>query len=460
LHTLQDKDVVNDSLGRSDLETYTLYSVGVDTLFSSNDIFKTLGIQPIWYKPYAKKYGIQRLHVTSLYAAVSEKSAGPTTVTLVKSMQTDLYNWNIKNNDYYNGVLVVKGDNKYKIGERLRYESNETGDTKEFYVTSVNHQFENFGTWVTVLGVTRGINPTDRFTSPVGKSEAYSGLGLADYNPKAALAVLEGNNTTVSSTPSTINLDQADAVIKVARSLIGQIEYVFGGPGIPVGMADCSQFTQWCYEKGANLEIGRTTGTQVRKGEKISYQDALPGDIIFFKNTYQNSYIYGVSHVGIYLGADSMIHNSGGYGVHITTNIMGNSYWKPHFLMCRRVLKANTASGPTMSMIATAYGASALNVDGGFNYQATGKTATGTTPKEGRTIAVDPLVIPLHSKVKIECSAYPEVNGTYIAEDTGSAIKGKRIDIYFNDLPPADPYTARARMLKFGRQHVKVTILS
>ncbi len=50
-------------------------------------------------------------------------------------------------------------------------------------------------------------------------------------------------------------------------------------------------------------------------------------------------------------------------------------------------------------------------------------TASGTRPTAGRTIAVDPDVIPLGSKVII--------NGhTYIAEDTGKAIKGKKIDIY------------------------------
>ena len=54
-------------------------------------------------------------------------------------------------------------------------------------------------------------------------------------------------------------------------------------------------------------------------------------------------------------------------------------------------------------------------------------TATGTTCTEGRTIAVDPRVIPLGSKV------YIEGFGDFIAEDTGGAIKGNKIDIYLND---------------------------
>lgn len=69
-----------------------------------------------------------------------------------------------------------------------------------------------------------------------------------------------------------------------------------------------------------------------------------------------------------------------------------------------------------------------------------GKTASGTTPTAGRTIAVDPNVIPLGSTVV--------VNGTsYVAEDTGSAIKGKIIDIY---------HESHSEALSFGRQSVEV----
>ena len=55
-------------------------------------------------------------------------------------------------------------------------------------------------------------------------------------------------------------------------------------------------------------------------------------------------------------------------------------------------------------------------------------TSTGTKPTEGRTIAVDPTVIPYGSKVYI-----PQFDRVFIAEDCGSAIKGNRIDIYMDD---------------------------
>lgn len=52
-------------------------------------------------------------------------------------------------------------------------------------------------------------------------------------------------------------------------------------------------------------------------------------------------------------------------------------------------------------------------------------TATGTTPTAGRTIAVDPTVIPYGAEVIID-------GHTYIAEDCGGAIKGNRIDLFFS----------------------------
>lgn len=73
---------------------------------------------------------------------------------------------------------------------------------------------------------------------------------------------------------------------------------------------------------------------------------------------------------------------------------------------------------------------------------ADGITYTGTEATAGRTVAVDPKVIPLGSTVYINGSAY-------VAEDIGGAIKGNRIDVYFPDHQTA---------LQFGVQHAEVEI--
>ena len=56
---------------------------------------------------------------------------------------------------------------------------------------------------------------------------------------------------------------------------------------------------------------------------------------------------------------------------------------------------------------------------------ANGITSTGVTAQANRTIAVDPSVIPYGTRVLID-------GNEYFAEDCGGAIKGKRIDIYFD----------------------------
>ena len=69
-----------------------------------------------------------------------------------------------------------------------------------------------------------------------------------------------------------------------------------------------------------------------------------------------------------------------------------------------------------------------------------GKTAIGTTPKAGRTIAVDPKIIPYGTEIYIN-------HHKYIAEDCGGAIKGNHIDIYFNN---------HSECLEFGKQEAEV----
>lgn len=72
-----------------------------------------------------------------------------------------------------------------------------------------------------------------------------------------------------------------------------------------------------------------------------------------------------------------------------------------------------------------------------------GITYTGTVATEGRTIAVDPGVIPLGSEVIID-------GVTYVSEDIGGAIKGNRIDIFFDDHQTA---------LEFGIQTVTAFVV-
>jgi 3D (Asp-Asp-Asp) domain-containing protein len=69
-------------------------------------------------------------------------------------------------------------------------------------------------------------------------------------------------------------------------------------------------------------------------------------------------------------------------------------------------------------------------------------TATGTKATEGRTVAVDPTIIPYGTEIFI-------AGKKYIAEDCGGVIKGKRIDVFFESHTDA---------LEFGKRYANVEI--
>lgn len=90
----------------------------------------------------------------------------------------------------------------------------------------------------------------------------------------------------------------------------------------------------------------------------------------------------------------------------------------------------------------------------GYGITANGTSIAGHSRESAMTIAVDPNIIPLGTKVYIE---FPEqfkyLNGIYTANDTGSAIKGKIIDVFMGDFQQD---TTSETVWEFGRRKVKV----
>lgn len=84
-----------------------------------------------------------------------------------------------------------------------------------------------------------------------------------------------------------------------------------------------------------------------------------------------------------------------------------------------------------------------------YDPSAGSKTAMGTKARVG-AVAVDPKVIPLGSKLYIETQDGWPSYGYAVAEDTGGAIKGMRIDLFFNSNKTA---------LDFGRRMVTVYVI-
>lgn len=101
--------------------------------------------------------------------------------------------------------------------------------------------------------------------------------------------------------------------------------YVWGGSS-PSTSFDCSGFVSWVVDHSGNgWSVGRQTAEGLRQCcSIIPRSEAKPGDLIFFKGTYNTS---GASHVGIYVGDGMMLH----CGKPIQYASCETSYWQSHF---------------------------------------------------------------------------------------------------------------------------------
>ena len=195
------------------------------------------------------------------------------------------------------------------------------------------------------------------------KDDMISQYGFSNKQKEALETLLENTDAYIGATQSLAISDatakeilqalpdglstERKAVIKAACSLVGKVNYFWGGKSSAIGWdsewgkmklvtaegsrssgsmrpygLDCSGFVTWCFiNSGFNASaIGHGTQTQVTKGSRISLSSASPGDLAFYND---------ISHVGIVAGKDAsgnvlVIHcSSGANNVVITTGGFG-----------------------------------------------------------------------------------------------------------------------------------------
>ena len=143
------------------------------------------------------------------------------------------------------------------------------------------------------------------------------------------LGTLPSDDTNNDSTNST-NPNKVDAVIDLAKKQIGK-PYVWGATG--PDSFDCSGLTSYVYKNAANISLPRTSSEQAKVGNTISKSDLMPGDLIFSSTNGTGN----VSHVGIYIGNNEMIHSpKPGQNVQIVK--INTTYWNNVYLHAKRVL--------------------------------------------------------------------------------------------------------------------------
>ena len=120
------------------------------------------------------------------------------------------------------------------------------------------------------------------------------------------------------------------AIYEEAKKYVGT-SYVWGGSTPETGF-DCSGYVCWVYNQNG-YDVGRTTANGLwQKSQHISEAEAKPGDLVFFKGTYDTP---GMSHVGIYLGNGKMVSA----GDPIKYADIHSSYWQQYLAGFGRLSK-------------------------------------------------------------------------------------------------------------------------
>ena len=133
---------------------------------------------------------------------------------------------------------------------------------------------------------------------------------------------VEGSYTDYDIPPEALDDEVFAAIIKEAEKYLGY-PYVWGGSS-PSTSFDCSGFVSWVINH-SGWDVGRL-GAQglCNICTSVSSANVKPGDLVFFTGTYDTP---GVSHVGIYVGNNMMIH----CGDPISYANLNSNYWQSHF---------------------------------------------------------------------------------------------------------------------------------
>jgi len=135
-------------------------------------------------------------------------------------------------------------------------------------------------------------------------------------------------NLPADSTPAAPAGAPQSGIVSTAKALLG-VPYAFGGAS-PSGF-DCSGFVYYVFAQHG-CPLPHSAAQQYQVGLPVSAESLLPGDVVFFRDTYKA----GVSHSGIYLGDGQFIHASSAAGGVVVTPL-AKDYYAKRFVGGRRM---------------------------------------------------------------------------------------------------------------------------
>lgn len=183
-------------------------------------------------------------------------------------------------------------------------------NTKTYQTTANLNIRKGAGTsYALITTIPKGKSVTVKSSKKVGSSTWYQ-VTYGKYSGWVISTYLKQSNSVSSDKSSIAN---------VAVKYIGS-KYRFGGAS-PTGF-DCSGYITYVLNQSGHSTTRKTAASFYNSTTRVSNPQV--GDLVFFSNTYKA----GVSHIGIYIGNNQMVHASNS-GVKIDK--VNSSYWSKHF---------------------------------------------------------------------------------------------------------------------------------
>lgn len=232
-----------------------------------------------------------------------------------------------------NGWHKIKASNGkigWVSGDYIKVSSGSTSQTS--YKATVT---------ATSLNVRSGAGTSYSIISKVHKGDTVNIVGSSNGWYKIELSsgktgwvssdyVSIGSSSGSSNGSSSATTNKAQAIVDLATKQIGK-PYVWGAEG--PSTFDCSGLTYYVFKNAVGISLPRTSTEQSKTGTTVSKSNLQPGDLIFSSTNGTGN----VSHVGIYIGNNEMIHAPKPGDVVKKTKI-NNSYWENAYLWAKRYI--------------------------------------------------------------------------------------------------------------------------
>ena len=214
------------------------------------------------------------------------------------------------------GTLQMLFDRQYILTERVEVETHydSDGDPYSWYVCYVTLRNNNLSHLPVEMLNEEQLSRYSLYMATLGnRPDLFPGSDyVGKYDPAAP--------PDYEVPPEALEDETFAAMLAEAEKYIGY-PYVWGGSS-PSTSFDCSGYVSWVINH-SGWNVGRL-GAQGLYNYCAPVRDPRPGDLVFFKGTYDTS---GVSHCGIYVGDGWMIDAGDPIGY---TNLNTN-YWQSHF---------------------------------------------------------------------------------------------------------------------------------